>query len=90
MVRKYRTPSKKIFREIRKACIQTWHTYDNTFGYVTEKLERVYSINNEEANVMFMLNMFHPSLKTHIIHTLSDKAKKYIEYYENIERQKTS
>lgn len=86
MIVKYRTPSNKIFQEIKDACIKVWKTYDNTYGYVDEKIRAVNYIKNEEANVMFMLKMFHPILKAEIISHLSVPAKKYIQYYDNLER----
>ncbi len=52
------TPSQEIFEEIKKVAIEIWNTYDNKYGYVTEKLDRINSINNYEDNVVACYRMF--------------------------------
>jgi hypothetical protein len=35
-----------------------WNTYDNEFGYVTEKLERINGFGNIQDNAMIFYRMF--------------------------------
>jgi len=83
----YLPPRQKVFEEIKKACVDMWKTYDNSYGYVDEKIERVEQIRNEGADVMFLLNMFHHTMKEYIISTLSPEAKDYIKYYNKINEE---
>lgn len=39
-------PSEEIFQEIKDKAITIWETYDNTHGYVTEKVEYIQSLKN--------------------------------------------
>jgi hypothetical protein len=80
----YKSPSKKVFNEIKRICKIQWRTYSNEFGYVNEKIKRIEQIKNFQADVIFMLNMFHPVLKHVLISKLSLEAKKYIKYYDEL------
>jgi hypothetical protein len=83
----YLPPRQKVFDEIKKACIDMWNTFDNTYGYVDEKMERVEQIHNDGADVMFLLNMFHHNLRAFIISGLSPEAKDYIKYYDKLNEE---
>ncbi len=83
----YLPPRQIVFNEIKKACIDMWKTFDNTYGYVDEKLAMANQIHNIGADVMFLLNMFHPTLRELIISTLSPEAKDYIKYYNKINEE---
>jgi hypothetical protein len=52
------TPSIEIFNEMRAAATQIWNTYDNQFGYVTEKLNRINSLENIQDNAMVFYRIF--------------------------------
>lgn len=52
------TPSENVFNEMIRIATSIWMLYDNQFEYVTEKLDRVNSINNYEDNVMTVYRMF--------------------------------
>lgn len=75
---KYITPSETIFNEIKEAAIKVWNTKDNTYGYVTEKLEIVNAITNYEDNVMICYRMFDHWNKQLMLEELSNEAKEYI------------
>lgn len=55
---KNETPSDAIFNEIKEAAIKIWKTYDDTYGYATEKIQTVNSIANYQDNVMICYRMF--------------------------------
>ena len=52
------TPSQEIFNEMKSIATQIWSTYDNQYGYVTEKLSYINSINNIQDNAMVFYRMF--------------------------------
>lgn len=54
----YIAPSDEIFEDVKQAAIELWQTYDNTFGYVTEKLSRIQHIQNVRDNTAYIVSMF--------------------------------
>jgi hypothetical protein len=73
------TPSEAIFNEIKEVAIKIWSTYDNQFGYVDEKVNRINSIRNYEDNVMVCYRMFDSSNQSKMRNVLSDEALNYID-----------
>lgn len=72
------TPSITIFNELKSASIAVWETYDNEFGYVTEKLEQVNSITNIQDNAMVFYRMFDYENQAKMRARLSQEAINYI------------
>ena len=54
----YTAPSNEIFEDIKQASIKLWNTYDNTYGYATEKIDRIKDIGNLQDNYAYMVAMF--------------------------------
>jgi|ERR1039458_5482256 hypothetical protein len=52
------TPTQEIFDDIKGASIRIWQTYDDTYGYATEKIDRINSIENYSDNYMAIVGMF--------------------------------
>lgn len=52
------TPSQEIFDEMKEIATDIWNTYDNEYGYVTEKLDRINSFGNIQDNAMVFYRMF--------------------------------
>jgi hypothetical protein len=52
------TPSQEIFDEMKEIATSIWNIYDNEFGYVTEKLNRINSFDNILDNAMVFYRMF--------------------------------
>jgi hypothetical protein len=73
-----KTPSISIFEEMKASAIAVWQTYDNEFGYVTEKLERVNSITNVQDNAMVFYRMFDYENQAKMRARLSPEAIQYI------------
>ena len=65
----------EIFNEIKEQCIKVWNTYDNTHGYVDEKVNEIIDLPNSWVNAIRMLRMFHVSLSKHVYNELSSKTK---------------
>lgn len=54
----FKAPPKEVFQEMKEKAIEVWKTYDNTFWYVDEKLERVNGLENVADNAMVFYRMF--------------------------------
>ena len=54
----YTAPPKEVFDEIKKASMEIWQTYDDSFGYATEKMSRIKDIENVSDNAWYMVAMF--------------------------------
>jgi len=54
----YTAPEDKIFEEVKSKAIEIWKTYDNKFGYVDEKVDRIKEIRNVKDNLMYIVAMF--------------------------------
>lgn len=74
----HETPTTEVFNEIKIAAIAVWDTFDNTYGYVTEKVERINSIQNYADNVMACYRMFDYGNQQLMKKNLSDEALSYI------------
>jgi len=74
----HETPTIEIFNELKEAATTVWNTFDNTYGYVTEKLEIVNSIENYADNVMISYRMFDNGNQRLMRQELSSEALSYI------------
>lgn len=54
----YAPPTDKQFEELKAKAIEIWQTYDNTYGYVDEKVGRIRDLKNVNGNFMLMVSMF--------------------------------
>jgi hypothetical protein len=75
---KFETPSDEIFNDIKQAAIQIWNTYDDTYGYRTEKLDRVNSIPNYKDNWWTFVGMFDFPNQTKLLNLVSPESSKLI------------
>lgn len=53
----YVAPSQEVFDDIKANAEKIWRTYDDAFGYVTEKLERI-NVENVGDNAWYIVAMF--------------------------------
>lgn len=70
----YQAPEDKIFDEVKQEAIKLWQTYDNTYGYVDEKVNRIKDLENIEGNFMYMIAMFDASNQIKLFSKLSKEA----------------
>jgi hypothetical protein len=54
----YMAPSDDIFNDIKENAIKLWQTYDDTYGYATEKINRIKDIGNIKDNAWYIVAMF--------------------------------
>lgn len=74
----YIAPSDKIFDEIKKESIKIWKTYDDTYGYATEKIDHVKRIGNYADNWGSIVGMFDSSNQSKLFANLSPEASRFI------------
>ena len=58
--------------------MEIWDTYDNTYGYVDEKVNRIKDIKNISDNVMSIVGMFDISNQSILANKLSEESRKAI------------
>ena len=54
----YIAPLDSQFNETKEKAISIWNTYDNTYGYVDEKVEHLKRMKNIKDNFMYIIAMF--------------------------------
>ena len=74
----YIEPKQEIFEEVKAKCIELWKTYDDTYGYATEKIDRIKDIHNIKDNFMYMVAMFDDHNQERLSKILSPEAKKEV------------
>jgi cystathionine beta-lyase family protein involved in aluminum resistance len=72
------TPSQEIYNEMKSIAIQVWSSYDNTYGYVTEKINYINSIKNIQDNAMVFYRMFDNSNQETFRSNASNEVLEYI------------
>ena len=72
------TPSQKIFDEMKAIATEIWNTYDNQYGYVDEKLERLSYLTNIQDNAMICYRMFDTQNQTIFFFKASPEVRDYI------------
>lgn len=74
----FTAPPHKQFNECREKCIEIWETYDDTYGYATEKINQIKEILNIRDNFMYMVAMFDHDNQLKLAGKLSESTKKAI------------
>ena len=54
----YIAPPEKVFDEIKKGAMEIWKTYDDTYGYSSDKINRIKDLQNIRDNAWFIVAMF--------------------------------
>jgi hypothetical protein len=56
----FSSPKDEYFEELKSVCIKFWRTFDDQFGYATEKINTIKDLKNVDGNFMSMVQMIHP------------------------------
>jgi len=75
----YEAPSQEVFDDIKASAIKLWKSYDNTYGYVDEKLGRIEDIQNIDDNAWYMVAMFDPVNQTKLLDLVKPETADMIE-----------
>ena len=54
----YKRVTEKAFKDIKQNCIKIWQSYNDEFGYSTDKINRVKDVNNIKDNGLHLIAMF--------------------------------
>jgi len=74
----YTAPSDEIFNEVKLAALKIWFQYDDTYGYASEKTQRIEPMKNIEDNLMYMVAMFDFPNQQKLAQVISPEARKEI------------
>ena len=75
----YTAPKQEIFEAIKTASIKLWQTYDNEFGYVDEKVDRIKDIRNIRDNTCYMVAMFDRNNQFKLFGMVEGEAETWLE-----------
>jgi hypothetical protein len=75
MVDYYKAPSQAIFNDIKKNAIKIWQTYDDTYGYATEKINRIKDLQNVHDNAWYIVAMFDQDNQQRLLELLKPKSR---------------
>ena len=68
----------KTFEELRAEAIKIWQTYDDTYGYASEKIDYINSFGNVKDNYGTIIGMFDSNNQTKLFNAVGDEAKRLI------------
>lgn len=54
----YEAPAQHVFEDIKQAALSIWSSYDDTYGYASEKMNRIKDLENISDNAWYMVAMF--------------------------------
>jgi hypothetical protein len=54
----YTSPRDSSFNEVKDKSIEIWKTYDDEFGYATEKINGIKDLENTGGNLMYIVSQF--------------------------------
>lgn len=74
----YTAPDQDVFDEIKAKSIEIWQTYDNTYGYVDEKVNRIKEITNIEDNAWYIVAMFDFDNQMILLNSVNKKTQKVL------------
>ena len=68
----------KLFNELREEAIKIWSTYDDTYGYASEKINYINSFGNVGDNYGTIIGMFDSTNQRKLFNNVSSEAQKLI------------
>lgn len=74
----YIPPTDDVFNEVRDKAIEIRNTYDDTYWYATEKIDRIKDLINIRDNMMYIVSMFDVINRGNLLDSLSDKARQAV------------
>lgn len=74
----YTAPSDKVFNEIKEAATQIWQTYDDEYGYASDKINSIKDLRNIKDNAWYMVAMFDHLNQAKLLSMVSPETKSLI------------
>ena len=78
-----KTVTDEVFEELRREAIKIWNSYDNTYGYVDEKVRYLESFGNVKDNFGTIIGMFDPTNQAKLYQAVGYEARQAIDYWTN-------
>ena len=73
----YIAPDQDIFEEVKSKCMEIWDTYDDEYGYASQKKNQI-DVENVSDNFMYMIARFDSQNQRKLSSVLSEESKKQI------------
>lgn len=70
----YTAPSQEIFEDIKENAMKIWQGYDDTYGYATEKINRIKDIKNVQDNAWYIVAMFDSNNQAKLLTMVNTKT----------------
>lgn len=74
----YIAPKDEVFEQIKAKATELWQTYDNTYGYVDEKVNRIKDIQNIRDNACYIVAMFDYPNQNKLLKMVDGEAKTWL------------
>ncbi len=74
----YKAPTDDQFNELKEKVIAIWSTYDDTYGYASEKIGITKRMENIGDNFMSMVAMFDPNNQLILSGKLSESTRRAV------------
>ena len=71
----YTPPLDNQFDELKQKAVEIWFTYNDEYGYVTGKVEKIKDLKNVGDNFMYMVAMFDISNQRILAKSLSEDTR---------------
>lgn len=71
-------PPIDVFVDMQENAIKIWETYDDTYGYASEKIARVAALTTNKRDYMLMWNMFDTTNQAKFRQALSKETREYL------------
>lgn len=75
----YKAPSQEIFEDIKRGCLEIWGTYDDAYGYASEKKDVVNRFDNIRDNCLTMVAMFDVHNMKRLLRIVSEPSCEWLE-----------
>lgn len=77
----YKAPPDEVFNDIKAECIKIWQTYDDTYGYASEKINYIKPIGNVKDNCLLIVNMFDVHNMRRLINAVTKESQAWLMPY---------
>jgi len=74
----YTPPTNEAFEEVKEKAIELWKTYDDTYKYALNKIDKIKDIKNISDNFMYIVAMFDLENQAKLANKLSETTKRAI------------
>lgn len=74
----YTPPSDEMFDDIKRNAIKVWQTYDNEYGYVDEKVDRIKDLANVSDNYGYIVAMFDSNNQAKLLLMVKPETAEFI------------